>query len=77
MFLDQNEYEIVVKETEVLSREELKAVIDYWEDESKNWAHKQIQSIAIAELKKRNTARTAQIKPLNKSFQYNHQRLVN
>ena len=58
----------MVKETEVLSREELKAVIDYWEDESKNWAHKQIQSIAIAELKKRNTARTAQIKHLNKSF---------
>ena len=27
--LEQNEYEMIVKDTEALSREELKAVIDY------------------------------------------------
>ena len=66
--LERKEYEIIVKETEALSREELKAVIDYWEDEAENFAHEQIQSIAIAELKKRNNARNSQIKLLTKSL---------
>ena len=51
-----------------LSREELKAVIDYWEDEAENSLHEQIQSIAVAELNKRNTARNSQIKLLNRSL---------
>ena len=66
--MDQNEYEIVVKDTESLSREELKALIDYWEDEAENSTQKQIQYIAIAELKRRNTERDSQIKLLNKSL---------
>ena len=36
MCLEQNEYEMIAKDTEALSREELKAVIDYWEDEDEN-----------------------------------------
>ena len=35
---------MIVKDTEALSREELKAVLDYGEDEAKNSAHKKIQS---------------------------------
>ena len=66
--LEQNEYEMIVKDTEALSREELKAVIDYWEDEAENSIHEQIQSIAVAELNKRNTARNSQIKLLNRSL---------
>ena len=46
--LEQNEYEIIVKNTDALSREELKAVIDYWEDEAENSLHEQIQYIAVA-----------------------------
>ena len=68
MCLEQNEYEMIVKDTEALSREELKAVIDYWEDEAENSIHEQIQSIAVAELNKRNTARNSQIKLLNRSL---------
>ena len=66
--LAPNEYEMVVKDTEGLLREELKAVIDFWEDEAENSAHKQIQSIAIEELKRRNISRAAKIKLLNKSL---------
>lgn len=68
MCLEQNEYEMIVKDTEALSREELKAVIDYWEDEAENSLHEQIQSIAVAELNKRNTTRHSQIKLLNRSL---------
>ena len=45
--LEQNEYEMIVKDTEALSREELKAVIDYWEDEAENSIHEQIQSLSL------------------------------
>ena len=68
MCLEQNEYEMIAKDTEALSREELKAVIDYWEDEAENPLHEQIQSIAVAELNKRNAARNFQIKLLNRSL---------
>ena len=59
---------MIVKDTEALSREELKAVIDYWKDEAHNPIHKKIQSIAAAELKKRNITRNSKIKLLNKSL---------
>ena len=59
---------MIAKDTEALSREELKAVIDYWEDEAENSIHEQIQSIAVAELNKRNTVRNSQIKLLNRSL---------
>ena len=59
---------MIVKDTEALSREELKAVIDYWEDEAENSIHEQIQSIAVAELNKRNIERNSQIKLLNRSL---------
>ena len=66
--MDPNDYEMVTKDMQALPREELKAFIDYWEDEAENSAHKKIQSIAISELKKRNINRAYQIKLLNKSF---------
>ncbi len=59
---------MILKDTEALSREELKAVIDYWEERAENSVHERIQSIAITELKKRNTARNSQIKLLNRSL---------
>ena len=68
MCLEQNEYEMIAKDTEALSREELKAVIDYWEDEAENSIHEKIKSIAVAELNKRNIARNFQIKLLNRSL---------
>ena len=36
VYLDENEYKKIVNDTAAFSREELKAVIDYWEDEAKN-----------------------------------------
>ena len=59
---------MIAKDTEALSREELKVVIDDWEDEAEKSIHEQIQSIAVAELNKINTARNSQIKPLNRSL---------
>ena len=59
---------MIAKDTEALSREELKAVIDYWKDEAENSIHKEIQAIAVAELNKRNIARNSQIKLLNRSL---------
>tara|TARA_B100000965_G_scaffold266906_1_gene225578 strand:- start:46 stop:246 length:201 start_codon:yes stop_codon:yes gene_type:complete len=59
---------MIAKDTEALSREELKAVIDYWEDEAENSIHEKIKSIAVAELNKRNIARNFQIKLLNRSL---------
>ena len=49
MFSDQKDYETMFTGTQVLSREELKVVIDYGEDEAENAVQKQIKSIAIAE----------------------------
>tara|TARA_B100000965_G_scaffold125261_2_gene103961 strand:+ start:12514 stop:12810 length:297 start_codon:yes stop_codon:yes gene_type:complete len=66
--LEENEYEKLVKDTAALSREELKAVIDYWEDEAENLLHEEIQYLAITELKKRNKEREEQIKFLNQSL---------
>ena len=60
--------EKLIQSNDSSSREELKAVIDYWEDEAENSIHEQIQSIAVAELNKRNTARNSQIKLLNRSL---------
>ena len=52
VYLDENEYKKIVNDTAALSREELKAVIDYWEDEAKNLVQELIQNIAITELYK-------------------------
>tara|TARA_B100001250_G_C19123389_1_gene496323 strand:+ start:70 stop:375 length:306 start_codon:yes stop_codon:yes gene_type:complete len=68
VYLDENEYKKIVNDTAALSREELKAVIDYWEDEAKNLVQELIQNIAITELKKRNKEREDQIKLLNQSL---------
>ena len=68
MSFEQDEYEMMVKDTESLSREELKAVIDYWGDEPESPAQKKIQLIAIEELKRRNSERAYRIKLLNKSL---------
>ena len=65
---EENEYENTVRDIAVLSREELKAIIDYWEDEAQNLVHEEIQYLAITELKKRNQQREDQIKLLNQSL---------
>ena len=66
--LEENDYENTVRDIAALSREELKAIIDYWEDEAQNLVHEEIQHIAITELKKRNQQREDQIKLLNQSL---------
>ena len=66
--LSENEYQKIVNDTAALSREELKAVIDYWEDENKNLVQEAIQNIAITELKRRNKEREDQIQLLNQSL---------
>ena len=65
---EENEYENTVKDIAALSREELKAIIDYWEDEAENLVHEEIRYIAITELKKRNQQREDQTKLLNQSL---------
>ena len=59
---------MIFKDTEALSREELKAVIGYREDEAQNSVHEEIQSIAVAKLKTRIITRNSQIKLLNRSL---------
>tara|TARA_B100000965_G_C19157121_1_gene568665 strand:- start:107 stop:334 length:228 start_codon:yes stop_codon:yes gene_type:complete len=66
--IEKNEYDQIIKYTEALSREELKATIDYWEDEAKNLVHEEIQHIAMIELTKRNNERDDQINSLNQSL---------
>ena len=65
---EENEYENTVRDIAVLSREELKAIIDYLDDEAENLRHEEIQYIAINELKRRNKEREDQIQLLNQSL---------
>ena len=68
MHIEKNEYDQIIKDIEALPREELKATIDYWEDEAPNLAHEEIQHIAMIELTKRKKEREDQINLLNHSL---------
>ena len=68
MYIEKDEYDQIIKDIEALSREELKATIDYWEDEAENLVHEEIQHVAMIELTKRNNVREDQINLLNHSL---------
>tara|TARA_B100000579_G_C22160832_1_gene545142 strand:- start:95 stop:376 length:282 start_codon:yes stop_codon:yes gene_type:complete len=68
MCLEQEDHEILIKEYRSMDREELKASIDYWEEEAE-WSHQlQILDIAKEELERRNKERQEQIELLTKSL---------
>ncbi len=68
MFLESEEHEMLVKECRGMDREELKATIDYWEEEAV-WSHQlQMLDIVKEELEQRNKERQEQIELLTKSL---------
>ena len=70
MFLESEEedHEMLVKEFRGMEREELKATIDYWEDEAV-WSHQlQMLDIVKQELNQRDKERQEQIELLTKSL---------
>ena len=68
MCLEEDSYEMIVSEYRSMDREELKANIDYWEEEAE-WSHQlQILDIAKQELERRNKEREEQIELLTKSL---------
>ena len=68
MCLEEDSYEMIVSEYRSMDREELKANIDYWEEEAE-WSHQlQILDIARQELERRNKERQEQIELLTKSL---------
>ncbi len=68
MFLESEDHEMLVKEFRGMDREELKATIDYWEDEAV-WSHQlQMLDIVKQELNQRDKERQDQIELLTKSF---------
>ena len=68
MCLEEDSYEMIVSEYRSMDREELKANIDYWEEEAE-WSHQlQILDIAKKELERRNKEREEQIELLTKSL---------
>ena len=68
MFLESEDHEMLVKEFRGMDREELKATIDYWEDEAV-WSHQlQMLDIVKQELNQRDKERQEQIELLTKSL---------
>jgi len=68
MFLESEDYEMLVKEFRGMDREELKATIDYWEEEAV-WSHQlQMLDIVKQELDQRDKKRQEQINLLTKSL---------
>ena len=68
MSLESEDYEMLVKEFRVMDREELKATIDYWEDEAV-WSHQlQMLDMVKKELNQRDKERQEQIELLTKSL---------
>ena len=68
MCLEENSFERILNEYRSMDREELKANIDYWEEEAE-WSHQlQILDIARQELERRNKERQEQIDLLTKSL---------
>ena len=68
MFLESEDHEMLVKELRGMDREELKANIDYWEDEAV-WLHQlQMLDMVKHELNQRDKERQEQIELLTKSL---------
>ena len=68
MYLEPEDHEMLIRQYRSLDREELKAVVDYWEEEAE-WSYQlQILDIAKQELEQRKKVREYQIKLLNKSL---------
>ena len=68
MSLESEDHEMLVKEFKGMDREELKATIDYWEDEAV-WSHQlQMLDMVKQELKQRDKERQEQIELLTKSL---------
>tara|TARA_B100000427_G_C15136229_1_gene432382 strand:- start:191 stop:469 length:279 start_codon:yes stop_codon:yes gene_type:complete len=68
MPLESEDHEMLVKELRGMDREELKATIDYWEDEAV-WSHQlQMLDMVKQELNQRDKERQEQIELLTKSL---------
>ena len=68
MSLESEDHEMLVEEFRGMDREELKATIDYWEDEAV-WSHQlQMLDIVKQELNQRDKERQEQIELLTKSL---------
>ena len=68
MSLESEDHEMLVKEFRVMDREELKATIDYWEDEAV-WSHQlQMLDMVKHELNQRDKERQEEIELLTKSL---------
>ena len=68
MPLESESHEMLVKEIRGMDREELKATIDYWEDEAV-WSHQlQMLDMVKQELNQRDKERQDQIELLTKSL---------
>ena len=68
MSLESEDHEMLVKEFRCMDREELKATIDYWEDEAV-WSHQlKMLDIVKQELNQRDKERQEQIELLTKSL---------
>ena len=68
MSLESEDHEMLVKEFRGMDREELKATIDYWEDEAV-WSHQlKMLDIVKQELNQRDKERQEQIELLTKSL---------
>jgi len=68
MFIESEDHEMLVKEFREMDREELKATIDYWEDEAMCSHQLQMLDIVKQELDKRDKERKEQIELLTKSL---------
>ena len=68
MCLEQDDHEMLLREYRSMDREELKANIDYWEEEAELSHQLQILYIARQELERRNKERQEQIDLLTKSL---------
>ena len=68
MSLESEDHEILVKEFRGMDREELKATIDYWEDEAVCSHQLQMLDIVKQELNQRDKERQEQIELLTKSL---------
>ena len=65
---EEESFEMVLSEYRSMDREELKANIDYWEEEAEWSDQLHILDIAKQELERRNKEREEQIELLTKSF---------
>ena len=68
MSLESEDHEMLVKELRGMDREELKANIDYWEDEALQSHQLQMLDMVKQELNQRDKERQEQIELLTKSL---------